>query len=150
MKSNNTRNIRWGIIGLGKIANKFAADLATLENAELFAVASRSKQNADNFVTKYNATKAYNSYLDLAKDTQVDAIYIATPHSFHKEHAILCLQNKKAVLCEKPFAMNLQEVTEMITVAKKNNVLLMDSLQNKCHGNLQYCCDIPVQYPIIF
>ena len=142
LKSNNTRNIRWGIIGLGKIANKFAADLATLENAELFAVASRSKQNADNFVTKYNATKAYNSYLDLAKDTQVDAIYIATPHSFHKEHAILCLQNKKAVLCEKPFAMNLQEVTEMITVAKENNVLLMEALWTYFLPHFQYVVNI--------
>ncbi len=64
----------------------------------------------------------------MAKDANVDAVYIATPHSFHKEHAILCLKNKKAVLCEKPFAMNLQEVEEMITVAKQNNVLLMEAL----------------------
>lgn len=120
--------IKWGIIGLGNIAQKFAADLATIENAELVAVASRSQENADEFARKYNSKKAYNSYLDLAKDAEVDAVYIATPHSFHKEHSILCLQNKKAVLCEKPFAMNLQEVEEMITVAKDNNVLLMEAL----------------------
>jgi predicted dehydrogenase len=128
MKNNNTKNIRWGILGLGKIANKFATDLATVENSELVAVASRSQQNADEFSAKYNCKKAYNSYEELAKDTEIDAVYIATPHSFHKEHAILCLQHKKAVLCEKPFAMNLQEVTEMITVAKENNVLLMEAL----------------------
>ena len=122
------KNIRWGIIGLGSIANKFATDLATIENAELVAVASRSKENADEFAKKYNSKKAYNSYLDLAKDVEVDAVYIATPHSFHKEHTILCLKNKKAVLCEKPFAMNLQEVEEMIGVAKENNVLLMEAL----------------------
>ena len=122
------KNIRWGIIGLGNIANKFATDLATVENAELVAVASRSQENADEFAKKYNSKKAYNSYLDLAKDAEVDAVYIATPHSFHKEHAILCLKNKKAVLCEKPFAMNLQEVEEMIAVAKENNVLLMEAL----------------------
>ena len=122
------KNIRWGIIGLGNIANKFATDLATVENAELVAVASRSQENADEFAKKYNSKKAYNSYLDLAKDAEVDAVYIATPHSFHKEHAILCLKNKKAVLCEKPFAMNLQEVEEMIGVAKENNVLLMEAL----------------------
>jgi len=142
LKSNNIRNIRWGIIGLGKIANKFATDLATVKNAELFAVASRSKQSADDFATKYNAKKAYNSYLDLAKDSEVDAIYIATPNSFHKEHAILCLQNKKAVLCEKPFAMNLQEVTEMITVAKENNVLLMEALWTCFLPHFQYVLDI--------
>ena len=122
------KKIRWGIIGLGKIANKFATDLMTLKNIELVAVASRNQQNADDFAQKFNAKKAYNSYLDLAKDNEVDAVYIATPHSFHKEHTLLCLQNKKAVLCEKPFAMNLQEVTEMISVAKENNVLLMEAL----------------------
>lgn len=122
------KKIRWGIIGLGKIANKFATDLMTLKNIELVAVASRNQQNADDFAHKFNAKKAYNSYLDLAKDNEVDAVYIATPHSFHKEHTLLCLQNKKAVLCEKPFAMNLQEVTEMISVAKENNVLLMEAL----------------------
>jgi predicted dehydrogenase len=128
MKKNNTKNIRWGIIGLGKIANKFATDLVTIENIELVAVASRSQQNADEFAAKYNCKKAYNSYLALVNDPEVDAVYIATPHSFHKEHTILCLQHKKAVLCEKPFAMNLQEVTEMIAVAKENNVLLMEAL----------------------
>jgi predicted dehydrogenase len=128
MKKNNTKNIRWGIIGLGKIANKFATDLVTIDNIELVAVASRSQQNADEFAAKYNCKKAYNSYLALVNDPEVDAVYIATPHSFHKEHTILCLQHKKAVLCEKPFAMNLQEVTEMIAVAKENNVLLMEAL----------------------
>ena len=122
------KNIRWGIIGLGNIANKFATDLATIENAELVAVASRSQENADEFAKKHNSKKAYNSYLDLANDAEVDAVYIATPHSFHKEHAILCLKNKKAVLCEKPFAMNLQEVQEIIAVAKENNVLVMEAL----------------------
>ncbi|MDD7913148.1 Gfo/Idh/MocA family protein [Polaribacter ponticola] len=122
------KTIKWGIIGLGKIANKFATDLATIENATLVAVASRSKENAIEFAAKHNATKAYGSYTDLVNDTAVDAIYIATPHSFHKEHTLLCLQHKKAVLCEKPFAMNLQEVEEMIAVAKENNVLLMEAL----------------------
>lgn len=120
------KKIRWGIIGLGNIANNFATDLATIEDAVLFAVASRNKEKADMFSAKFNAKKAYSSYEDLAKDPEVDAVYIATPHSFHKEHSILCLKHKKAVLCEKPFAMNLQEVKEMIAVAKENNVLLMD------------------------
>ena len=121
MKNNN---IKWGIIGLGKIAHKFATDLASTENVTLVAVASRSQQNAEEFAEKYQVKKAFNSYLDLAKDPTIDAVYIATPHSFHKEHTILCLQNKKAVLCEKPFAMNLREVEEMIAIAKHNNVLL--------------------------
>ena len=136
------KNIRWGIIGLGKIANKFATDLASIEHVELVAVASRNIQNANNFAEKYNAKKAYSSYEELAKDTNVDAVYIATPHSFHKEHAILCLQNKKAVLCEKPFAMNLSEVAEMIQVAKENNVLLMEALWSFFLPHFTYVLDI--------
>lgn len=120
--------IRWGIIGLGNIAHKFATDLAIVENAELVAVASRSQEKADEFAKKFNTKKAYSSYEELAIDTEIDAVYIATPHSFHKENSILCLKNKKAVLCEKPFAMSLQEVEEMIAVAKENNVLLMEAL----------------------
>ena len=136
------KNIRWGIIGLGKIANKFATDLASIEHVELVAVASRNIQNANNFAEKYNAKKAYSSYEELAKDTNVDAVYIATPHSFHKKHAILCLRNKKAVLCEKPFAMNLYEVTEMIEVAKENNVLLMEALWSFFLPHFTYVLDI--------
>ena len=136
------KNIRWGIIGLGKIANKFATDLASIETAELVAVASRNIQNANNFAEKHNAKKTYNSYEELAKDTNVDAVYIATPHSFHKEHTLLCLQNKKAVLCEKPFAMNLSEVTEMIQVAKENNVLLMEALWSFFLPHFTYVLDL--------
>ena len=136
------KKIRWGIIGLGKIANKFATDLMTLKNIELIAVASRNQQNADDFAHKFNAKKAYNSYLDLAKDNEVDAVYIATPHSFHKEHTLLCLQNKKAVLCEKPFAMNLHEVTEIIAAAKENNVLLMEALWTFFLPQYAYLLDI--------
>lgn len=136
------KKIRWGIIGLGKIANKFATDLMTLENIELVAVASRNQQNANDFAQKFNAKKAYNSYQDLAKDDEVDAVYIATPHSFHKEHTLLCLQNKKAVLCEKPFAMNLHEVTEIIAAAKENNVLLMEALWTFFLPQYVYLLDI--------
>ena len=136
------RNIRWGIIGLGKIANKFATDLASIKNVELVAVASRNIQNANNFAEKHNAKKAYSSYEELAKDSNVDAVYIATPHSFHKEHAILCLRNKKAVLCEKPFAMNLSEVTEMIEAAKENNVLLMEALWSFFLPHFTYVLDL--------
>lgn len=95
--------IKWGIIGLGKIANKFARDLSIIEGAELFAVASRDQVKADSFAKQFNAHFAFDSYEALAKNPKIDAIYIATPHSFHKEHSILCMKHGKAVLCEKPF-----------------------------------------------
>ena len=122
------KTIKWGIIGCGKIANKFATDLATTKEATLVAVASRNQEKANAFAQKYGAKNAYNSYETLANDIEVDAVYIATPHSFHRQHTLLCLQHKKAVLCEKPFAMNLEEVEKMIAVAKENNVLLMEAL----------------------
>ena len=136
-----TKIIKWGIIGLGGIAQKFAEDLTLIEDAELVAVASRSKVKANNFSTKFNVKQAYDSYVDLANDPNVEAIYIATPHSFHKEHAILCMKHKKAVLCEKPFAMDSNEVDEMITEAKDNNVLLMEALWTFFLPHYKYLLD---------
>lgn len=132
------RNIRWGIIGLGNIANKFATDLLTIDDAELYAVASRSQKKADQFALKYKATKAYSSYEDLASDSKLDAVYIATPHALHKENAIMCLTQGIAVLCEKPFAMNADEVEEMIACAKANNTLLMEALWTYFLPHYQY------------
>jgi predicted dehydrogenase len=136
------KTIQWGIIGLGSIAKKFATDLSTVEDSQLVAVASRSQQKADKFAFKYNSKKAYDSYEKLVKDSQVDAVYIATPHRFHKEHTLLCLRHKKAVLCEKPFAMNLQDVTEMVEVAKEHNVLLMEALWTFFLPHFNYVIDV--------
>ncbi|MCF7568111.1 Gfo/Idh/MocA family oxidoreductase [Sabulilitoribacter arenilitoris] len=145
------KTINWGIIGLGNIANKFAKDLLTIENANLYAVASRSSAKANEFAQQYNATKAYECYEDLAEDPNIDAVYIATPHVFHKENTLLCLENNIAVLCEKPFAMDAKEVDTMIAKAKEKKVLLMEALwtyflphyrfvlrtlENKTYGNI--------------
>ncbi len=138
MSKQETKIIRWGILGLGHIAQKFAQDIASVHGTELYAVASRSHQKASSFANQFNVPVSYGSYELLVKDPLVDTIYIATPHSFHKEHTILCLQYKKAVLCEKPFAMNLQEVKEMIRVAKKNNTLLMEALWTAFLPHFQY------------
>lgn len=124
----STKHIRWGIIGLGKIANKFAQDLRFVPNCSLYGVASRYQEKANSFAKQYDAPIAYDSYEALAKNPEIDAIYIATPHSFHLEHALMCLSHKKAVLCEKPLAMNSVEVEAMINMARANNVLLMEAL----------------------
>ncbi|WP_159020986.1 Gfo/Idh/MocA family protein [Algibacter sp. L3A6] len=122
------KTINWGIIGLGNIANKFASDLLTIPNTKLYAVASRSQEKADLFTDKYDATHAYSSYEALVKDKNIDAVYIATPHALHKENTLLCLEHGIAVLCEKPFAMDANEVSTMIAKAKEKNVLLMEAL----------------------
>lgn len=136
------KSIKWGIIGLGKIAHKFATDLATVSNCELYAVASRTQEKADEFANIYNATKAYDAYEKLVSDKNVDAIYIATPHSLHFNNTLLCLQHKKAVLCEKPFAMNAEQVSQMITVAREHNVLLMEALWTLFLPHFQYVLDV--------
>ena len=142
MEQSEPKLISWGIIGLGNIAHKFAQDLLTVKHAQLYAVASRSRSKAKTFSEIYNVQKAYDSYEELVKDPKIDAIYIATPHSFHKENTLLCLQNKKAVLCEKPFAMNYEEVDEMITLAKTNNTLLMEALWTYFLPHYKYVLDV--------
>lgn len=133
-----SKTINWGIIGLGNIANKFATDLLTVKGANLYGVASRNQDKADAFGAKYKAIKTYNSYDALAKDPNIDAVYIATPHALHKENTLLCLEHGIAVLCEKPFAMNSDEVQSMIAKAKEKNVLLMEALWTYFIPNYQY------------
>ncbi|MEL0456649.1 Gfo/Idh/MocA family oxidoreductase [Flavobacteriaceae bacterium SZ-1-7] len=137
-KSSQPKKIKWGIIGLGRIANSFATDLAKIPDAELYAVASRSQEKAEAFAKKHNAIKAYDSYEALANDKTIDAVYVATPHALHKDNAIMCLKNGIAVLGEKPFAMNAQEVDEMIAIAKENNTLLMEALWTYFLPHYQY------------
>lgn len=123
----NTK-IKWGIIGLGKIANKFTSDLLLLDTIELEAVASRDLAKAEAFAKTYGAKKFYSSYEALLLDKFVDIVYIATPNNSHAQLTILALEHKKAVLCEKPFAINQQQVFKMIKTSQKENVFLMEAL----------------------
>ncbi|WP_025739409.1 Gfo/Idh/MocA family protein [Aquimarina pacifica] len=135
---NTIKKTKWGIIGCGKIAHKFAQDLSTVPDALLFAVSSRSLEKAKNFGDTYNAVHCYGTYEELSKNSDIDIIYIATPHVFHYENTLMCLRHKKAVLCEKPFAMNRIQVEEMIDTAKNNNVFLMEGLWTYFLPHYQY------------
>ena len=137
-KQSQDKTINWGIIGLGNIAHKFAQDLLTIKGAQLYAVASRSQEKAGAFASKYNAIKGYNSYEALVNDSNIDAVYIATPHTLHNENTLLCLEQGIAVLCEKPFAMNAKEVNTMISKSKEKNVLLMEALWTYFLPHYQY------------
>lgn len=121
------RKFRWGIIGAGSIAGHFAKDLALIPHAELYAVASRSQTRANVFAEKYGAKHALDSYEAMLK-IGVDAVYIATRHPQHCTPTIMCLNAKIPVLCEKPLAMNSEEVAKMIQAAKKNNTFLMEAI----------------------
>src|SRR5690606_28413288 len=97
----NTTN--WGIIGLGRIAHKFATDLKALPNARLHAVASQSMERAQAFANQYNTPYVFGSYDGILTCPNLDVVYIATPHVLHCENTLLCLRHKIPVLCEKPF-----------------------------------------------
>ena len=118
----------WGIIGPGKIANKFATALEMVEGAALGAIASRDLARGQEFAARHNVATVYDDYAALAADPAIDAIYVATPHGFHAEHSILCLKHGKAVLCEKPMALNAGEVEAMITAAREAKVFLMEAM----------------------
>jgi predicted dehydrogenase len=130
--------IRWGILGCGRIARKFAADLQYVENAELVAVGSRTRDAAEEFAKDFPVSHKHDSYEALAGDSEVDIIYVASPHGLHHEHTTLCLEHGKAVLCEKAFAINSRQAKEMVATAQKKGIFLMEALWTKFmpHYNL--------------
>lgn len=123
-----SKTIKWGILGLGKIAKKFASDLLLANDAHLHSVASRDQARANEFARSFKAEKAYGSYEQLAADPSLDIIYIATPHVFHFENTMMCLKSGKSVLCEKPFAMNVDQVKIMVEEAKRRKLFLMEAM----------------------
>ncbi len=120
--------IRWGILGTGGIAHKFATGLTVLPDVEIAAVGSRTKEAAERFAAEFHVTRRHASYADLANDPDVDAIYIGTPHPFHVSNTLMCLEAGKAVLCEKPFAINTNEARQMVAKAREKKVFLMEAM----------------------
>ena len=126
------KNYRWGIIGAGKIAEKFCTAICFTEGSEVYAVASRDVEKAKDYAVKFNATTFYTDYLSLIKDQNIDIIYIATPHAFHYGQTMLCLQHNKPVLCEKPMSLTYQQTAEMIALATKNKLFFMEGMWTAC------------------
>jgi predicted dehydrogenase len=120
--------VRFGIIGLGAIAARFASVLNTVPGVELVSVASSDKRKADAFAEKFGAKKAYDNYVELVNDDDVDVVYIALTHNFHFEAIKLCLSNRKGVLCEKPLAINKKDADYLTVLSKELNVLLMEAM----------------------
>ena len=122
------QTVRWGILSTGNIAHQFAKGLDELPDTRLMAVGSRSQSSADSFAEKFNIPNRHSSYEALAADPEVDAIYIGTPHPFHKENTLRCLEAGKAVLCEKPFALNVGEAQAMVEAARSHGQFLMEAM----------------------
>jgi predicted dehydrogenase len=122
------KKYKWGILAPGKMSAKFTGGLKLLDNAELYAVGSRDKERAKKFAGEFGFKKYFGSYEELASDPELDIVYIASPHSHHHDHTLLCLKNKKSVICEKAFALNMKEASEMVNEAVKQKVFLMEAL----------------------
>ena len=133
---------RWGILGPGRIAHKFAQDLLTLPDAQLYAVASSDQQRADEFAKEYNIPHAFGTYEDLLTLPDLDVVYVATPHVKHHEHVMMLLNGGVAVLGEKPFAMNSEQVREMVDTARAKGVFLMEALWSRFMPGIEHALEL--------
>lgn len=121
------RPVRWGILGPGRIAQNVAADWAAQEG-ELVAVASRSSARAEAFATEFGIPAAYGSYDRLLADPHVDAVYVATPHTFHRAHGLRVIDAGKALLMEKSFTATLAGAEELVAAARRTGVFTMEAM----------------------
>ena len=129
--------IRWGIVAPGNISSKFIDDLKLVEDAEIAAVASRSLAKARAFASLHDIEHGYGSYEALFDAGTVDVVYIATPHSFHREWALKAMDRGLHVLCEKPMGTSGAEVAELVQRSRQRKVFLMEALWSRFNPSLQ-------------
>lgn len=126
------KEIRWGILSTGVIAKNFADTVGKMNGeTRVLAVASRTKESADAFADQYGIERRYDSYEALAKDPDVDIVYVATPHSRHYEDMKLMISNGKHVLCEKSFTVDSQQAKEIFALAREKKVFVMEAFWTK-------------------
>ncbi|XP_076012219.1 dihydrodiol dehydrogenase, tandem duplicate 1 [Genypterus blacodes] len=125
---------RWGLCGAGKISHDFSVAMKTLPpgDHQTAVIASRSLERSKEFAQQHGIPKAYGSYEELANDPDIDVVYLGVLHTEHWRVGLLFLQAGKNVLCEKPFAMNSQQVKDLVDAAEKNNVFLMEAIWSRC------------------
>ena len=124
--------VKFGIIGLGKISNRFAAALNTVPHVKLVSVASRDQAKSDAFAKKYGAKSAYADYMEVIHDPDVDVIYVGLINNLHFEITRQCLENRKPVLCEKPLVTTEHQAQQLINLARENSTFLMEALWTRC------------------
>lgn len=136
-----SKKVRFGIIGTSKITEEFLKGAKKLDRFLLNAIYSRKEETAKDFSLKYDVKNTFTDLEEMAKSDLIDAVYIASPNSFHYKQAKIFLCNKKHVLCEKPMASNSKEVSHMIELAKENNVLLMEGMKTTLTPNFKILKD---------
>jgi predicted dehydrogenase len=120
--------VRWGILGTGAIASRFATDLARVPDADLRAVGSRTGEAADAFAERFRIPVRHTGYRALVEDPAVDVVYVAVPHPAHHAWALAALEAGRAVLCEKPFTVNAAEARELVASARRRGRFLMEAM----------------------
>ncbi|NCO37597.1 MAG: gfo/Idh/MocA family oxidoreductase [Armatimonadetes bacterium CG_4_10_14_3_um_filter_66_18] len=125
--------LRWGILGTGNIARKFAEALAKSETGSLVAVGSRKQETADKFADEFGAPRRHGSYEAFVAEGAVDAVYNSLPNHLHLEWTTKCAEAGKHVLCEKPLTVNHAEAMRMVDAAKASDVFLMEAFMYRCH-----------------
>jgi predicted dehydrogenase len=125
------QSFNWGVIGPGSIANTFAKAIASSKKGKILAVASRSKERATDFANTYHIEKIYSDYGQMLANPDIDIIYIATPHNFHYQQAIMCLEAGKHVLVEKPCTVNSAQMKKLSELANSKNLLLQEALWSR-------------------
>jgi len=122
------KQVKWGIVGTGNISTQFAQGLQLVEHAEIAAVASRSIDTVKSFAQTFGVPRYYGSYEEMAKDSDLDIIYIGTPHPQHLENVMLFLEAGFAVVCEKPLGVNAAQTENMIAKAREKNVFFLEGM----------------------
>ncbi|MDR0831342.1 MAG: Gfo/Idh/MocA family oxidoreductase, partial [Bacillales bacterium] len=134
------KKYNFGILGCGHIAQAFCIALNGLQ-MPIKAVASRELEKAELFKKEYRAEKAYGSYLEMLEDKNVEIVYIATPHGLHYEHLKLCIAHHKNIICEKAFTLNEKQAKEILDLAKKEKVLVMEAMWTRFLPAIKYLKD---------
>lgn len=125
----NHIKIRFGVVGTGWITDSFISAASTEKRAVFTAVYSRKMETAQQFAKSHNIPYAFDDLETMCRCPEVDAIYIGSPNTLHAPQSIICMNNKKHVICEKPLAANLKQAEEMVACAKSNNVVLMEAMR---------------------
>lgn len=121
-------SINWAVLGCGHIANTFMSGVKKVSSADVVACAARDENRAKHFANKHNIPNHFGSYIDMLQQRSIHAVYIATTHNFHFDNIMMCLRHGKHVLCEKPLTLNTKQAEQCYSLAKQNNLLLVEGV----------------------
>lgn len=136
------KTYNYGIIGPGRIATSFCKALQRSERVKIHGIASRDITRAKDFARQFDAPRIYDSYEEIAKDPEIDVIYIATPHAFHAGQTLLCLRNRKPVVCEKPLTLDHATAEILVKESRAQNTFLLEGMWSRFNPAVRRAKDL--------